>query len=59
MAQEYVNTNEAATMLHVHRQTIMRWIKDGTLKASKVGARKYLISIEEINRQLESDDNGK
>ena len=53
MALNYKTTNETAKLLHVHRQTIMRWIKDGTLKANKIG-RKYLISEEEIKRQLES-----
>ena len=52
MALNYKTTNETAVLLHVHRQTIMRWIKDGTLKATKIG-RKYLISEEEIKKKLE------
>jgi len=52
MALEYKTTNETAKLLHVHRQTVMRWIKDGKLKASKIG-RKYLVSVEEIEKQLE------
>ena len=57
MALNYKTTQETADILHVHRQTIMRWIKSGTIKATKVGERKYLISEEEIERILESSDN--
>jgi len=51
MALKYKTTNETAEMLHVHRQTVMRWIKEGKIKAYKIG-RKYLISVEEIEKQL-------
>lgn len=41
--------DEAAKILGVHRNTIMRWIRDETLYAAKLGGR-YRISQSEIDR---------
>ena len=52
MALEYKTVKETAVILKVHRNTIINWILNGTLKATKIG-RKYLISMEEIQKKLD------
>jgi excisionase family DNA binding protein len=50
--QNFFSTSEVATILNVTRITIFRRIKDGSLKATKIG-RNYAISHEELMKHLE------
>jgi len=53
MANEpiFLNTEEAATMLNVHPNTILRWIKSGKLPSSKIGSQ-YRIPREAIDNRV-------
>ena len=53
MAKEplFLNTRDVATMLNVHPNTILRWIKSGKLPSSKIGSQ-YRISIEAIENRV-------
>ena len=53
MANEplFLNTDEAATMLNVHPNTILRWIKSGRLPSSKIGSQ-YRIPIKAIENSV-------
>lgn len=53
MANEplFLNTDEAATMLNVHTNTILRWIKSGKLPSSKIGSQ-YRIPREAIENRV-------
>ena len=53
MANEplFLNTDEAATMLNVHPNTILRWIKSGKLPSSKIGSQ-YRIPREAIENRI-------
>jgi excisionase family DNA binding protein len=46
-----LSTEDVAEMLGVTRSTIMRWIREGTLNASKPGA-KYYITEEDVQEML-------
>jgi excisionase family DNA binding protein len=54
--QTYYTVTEAAKTLRVHRNTAVRWCKEGYIRAARVG-RKYLISQSEINRILDINEN--
>lgn len=43
------NTDEAAEILHVSRQTVYNYIKEGKLKAKKIG-KEFRITHEELER---------
>jgi excisionase family DNA binding protein len=49
---KYLTTDEIAEALRVHKVTVVRWIREGKLKAKKVGRRwlikesDYLIFVE-------------
>ena len=47
----FLNTDEAATMLNVHPNTILRWIKSGKLPSSKIGSQ-YRIPREAIENRV-------
>jgi excisionase family DNA binding protein len=47
----YLTTEEAARLLNVHQNTIVRWIKSGRLPSSKIG-REYLIPREAIDNRV-------
>lgn len=47
------STSEVAGILNVTRVTVFRWIKDGSLKAKKIG-RNYVIDHEELIKHLDS-----
>ncbi len=49
----FFSTSQVAEILGVTRITVFRWIKEGTLKAEKIG-RNYVISHEELNKHLDS-----
>ena len=53
MANEplFLNTDEAAKMLNVHPNTILRWIKSGKLPSSKIGSQ-YRIPREAIENRI-------
>jgi excisionase family DNA binding protein len=50
----YLTATEAAEQLGVHRNTIQRWVRDGTIRealAEQVsGGPRYLIPTREVNR---------
>lgn len=47
----FLTTDEAAQLLNVHVNTIIRWIKDGRLPASRIG-REYRIPRESIENRI-------
>ena len=47
----YLTTEEAAQLLNVHTNTIMRWIKDGRLPSSRIG-REYRIPRDSIENRI-------
>ncbi|MBI5733958.1 MAG: helix-turn-helix domain-containing protein [Candidatus Kerfeldbacteria bacterium] len=47
MANNYISTTEAAKMLNISRIAVFRKIKNGQLKAQKVG-RNYVIDKDEL-----------
>jgi len=49
LSDKYYTATEAANELGVTRQTVHRWVKDGTLEAEKVGGN-ILIEQEEVLR---------
>ncbi len=53
MANEpiFLNTDEAAKMLNVHPNTILRWIKSGKLPSSKIGSQ-YRIPRDAIENRI-------
>jgi len=59
MANEpiFLNTDEAATMLNVHPNTILRWIKSGKLPSSKIGSQ-YRIPREAIENRISRTGQG-
>jgi chromosome partitioning protein len=60
MANEplFLNTDEAAKMLSVHPNTILRWIKGGKLPSSKIGSQ-YRIPREAIENRISRAGRGK
>ena len=59
MANEpvFLNTDEAANMLNVHPNTILRWIKSGKLPSSKIGSQ-YRIPREAIENRISRTGQG-
>ncbi len=51
--QNYFSTSEVAKILDVTRVTVFRWIKDGSIKAHKIG-RNYVIPHEEVIKHLDT-----
>lgn len=51
MNKEYYSTTEVAAIFKVSRKTIFMWIKNGKIKAEKVG-RNYVIPHESIIEKL-------
>lgn len=47
------STAEAAEALGISTRTMARWIKDGRIKAVRMGGRIWRISVEEIRRITE------
>ena len=47
----FLTTEEAARLLNVHQNTIVRWIKSGRLPSSKIG-REYRIPREAIDNRV-------
>ena len=47
---------EVATVLRAHTGSVLRWIKDGKLKASKIG-RNYLVSKNDLEVFISSNKN--
>lgn len=51
LPEPYLTTQEAATVLGVRRETVIRWLNSGHLKGFKLGGRKlWRISRQEIER---------
>ena len=53
---EFLTLEEVAKELRVHKRTILRWLKSGTLKGYKLGdgkTSKIRISKAELNKFLE------
>lgn len=50
-SNNFLSTSQVAELLNVSRITIFRWIKEGTLKAHKVG-RNYVVSQEEFRKHV-------
>lgn len=48
--REYVTTGKLAEMLGVSRYTVLRWIKEGRIKAYKTLGGIHLIPIDEAKR---------
>ena len=51
--KNFFSTAEVAKILNVTRVTVFRWIKDGSIKANKIG-RNYVIPHEEIIKHLDA-----
>ena len=51
MAESLYSTSEVAVFFNVNRVTIYRWIKEGKIKAYKIG-KHYKISVSEVVRLL-------
>ena len=51
--QRFLTTEEAARLLNVHTNTIVRWIKQGKLPSSKIG-REHRIPREAIENRVRS-----
>jgi len=53
----YLTTEEAVRLLHVHTNTILRWIREGRLPATQIG-KQYRIPEEAIRRQVSRANGG-
>lgn len=51
MTESLYSTSEVAMLFKVNRVTIYRWIKEGKIKAYKIG-KLYKISVSEVMRLL-------
>jgi excisionase family DNA binding protein len=49
--KKYYSTAEVANILHISRVAVFKQIKNGTLKAEKIG-RNYVISYESVSKIL-------
>ena len=47
---------EAGLLLHREPQTLIRWIKGGTVKAARLPSGRYLIPESEVLRLLQATD---
>lgn len=52
---EILTINQAAEKLHVHHNTVRRWIAEGKLKASRP-SKKYLITMDAIMEFLKQTE---
>jgi len=52
--KDHYSTTEAAQILAVNRVTIFRWIKQGKIKAEKVG-KNYIIPASEVRVERETE----
>ena len=53
----FLSTEEAASLLNVHGNTILRWIKEGKLPATQIG-KQYRIPRQAIERQVGRTNGG-
>jgi excisionase family DNA binding protein len=49
---QLLTTDQVANRLQVHRETVLRWVRNGELGASKI-ARKWRISEEDLSTFLD------
>lgn len=49
--KKYYTVNETAEILNVSAQTIRRWIREGQLKAARLG-RAYMVSEKSISEMI-------
>src|SRR6266576_2043427 len=54
---QYLTTEEVAKLLHVHGNTVARWIKSGKLPSTKIG-REYRIPREAIENRMSKVSSG-
>jgi excisionase family DNA binding protein len=47
--RQFYKSNEVTKIFGIHRNTFINWVKDGRIKASKIG-RQYFVSKDEIER---------
>lgn len=52
---EFFSPQQVATKLGLHKETILRHIRDGKLKAYKINTRTYRISPDQLKHFLEQD----
>ena len=52
--EKHLTTEEIAEALRVHKVTIVRWIREGKLKAKKVG-RRWLVNVDDYNGFVENN----
>ena len=52
MEEKLYSTGKAAKALHVHKQTVFRWIHAGKIKSTMNPAGRWLIPQSEIDRLL-------
>lgn len=55
LGKELLRPGEAATYLNVSRWTIYRWVREGRLKATKIGSGSLRVFSESV-RQLVQDE---
>jgi len=54
MIENYLTTEQASKLLHVSAYTVRVYVKQGLLKATRIG-RQYLIGTTEIERLLKGE----
>lgn len=59
MAKEiWLNTTEIAGRLHIHVETVRRWLRSGMLRGVRVGGKSgYRIRERDLNKFLKSKEN--
>jgi excisionase family DNA binding protein len=50
MEETYLTPKEAAYMMGVHKETVLRWIRAGLLKAQRKGTRLLFVPQSEVLR---------
>jgi excisionase family DNA binding protein len=43
-----LNTAEAAAILKIHKRTLLEWIADGKIKATKLSRKTFRISLDDL-----------
>lgn len=56
--ETYYTLKEASEVVHIGVRTLREYVKDGKIKASKVG-RSYLVGETELDRFIKSREGGK